>query len=251
MLENCTEVYESVPKIIKNNIQFVVDMRRYINPESQRSLKFYDDCGLWNYKTKNYNLTYHLKSDLSRIFYKNGAFCKKSRKGSVENYIKLSVQPKKCELIKIISYKLTHMLDKNYQRSITAIFCEKFNRALFQYKGEQPKNHQRIRVDPLSIKKVKVDFNFKSKKIKNTINDPGLKTKTIKNTKYRLNNKQKDFKEKNLANDVENCLKKVGDGFIQSRKLFIDPGFTNTHKNLPSFILFKEDQFIDVFYQGR
>ena len=46
MLQNSNEVYYSVPKIIKNNIQFVVDMKRYMNPESQKSLKLYVDCGL-------------------------------------------------------------------------------------------------------------------------------------------------------------------------------------------------------------
>ena len=74
------------------------------------------------------------------------------------------------------------MQDKNFSRLVTAIFCEEFKRALFQYKGEQPKNFQRIRVNPLTLKKVRTNFNINSKKIKNTVGDPGLKSKTIKNT---------------------------------------------------------------------
>ena len=120
----------------------------------------------------------------------------------------------------------------------------KNSKELFQYKGTQPMHYRKIRVDPMSIKRVKVDINLNSKKIKNTINDPNLKS--IKNVKYRINNKHKDFKEKNIANDLENCLKKIGDGFIQSIKIFNDPVLTNVHDNLPSFILFTEDQFVDM-----
>ena len=246
MLKCCKTVYGCVPKILKNNIQFVVDMQNYTSSESDKKLKFYDDCGQWDYKSKNYVVTYHLKSDMSRIFYRNAAFFRKTRKGSVQEFIKLAVQPDKCNLIKIISYSLKHMLDKNYTRLVTAIFCKEFNRALFQYKGQQPKNFQRIRVDPLSIKTVTDNSNVKSKKIKNTVGDPGLKSKTIKNAKYRLNFKQKEFKGQNLANDVENVLKKLGDGFVQNVKLFKDPSSPKSHTNLPSVILFTEDQFVDM-----
>ena len=138
------------------------------------------------------------------------------------------------------------MQDKNFSRLVTAVFCEEFKRALFQYKGEQPKNFQRIRVDPLTLKKVRTNFNINSKKIKNTVGDPGLKSKTIKNTKYRLNLRQNEFKELNLANDVENLLKKLGDGFVQNVKLFKDPSNSKSHTNLPSVILFTENQFVDM-----
>ena len=42
---------------------------------------------------------------------------------------------------------------------------------------------KKIRVDPVSIQKVEDDINVKSEKIKNTIDDPIVSTKTIKNTK--------------------------------------------------------------------
>ena len=64
--------------------------------------------------------------------------------------------------------------------------------------------------------------------------------------KYKINNKHKDFKEKNIANDLENCLKKVVNGFIQSIKIFNYPLLATVHKNLPSFILFTKDKFVDM-----
>ena len=123
---------------------------------------------------------------------------------------------KECNLIKIIWYKIKHSLDKKFIRVVTFVISKEFKRALFQYKGTQPLFCKKIRVDPMSVIKVKFDINLKSKKNKNTIDDPNLNTKSIKNVKYRINNKHKDFKEKNIANYLENCLKKVGDGFIQS-----------------------------------
>ena len=63
MLKNCKVVYGCVPKMLKSNIQFVVDMQNYFSPQiKDRQLKFYDDCGQWDYKSKNYVVTYHLKS---------------------------------------------------------------------------------------------------------------------------------------------------------------------------------------------
>ena len=70
-----------------------------------------------------------------------------------------------------------------------------------------------------------------------------MKSKTIKNTKYRLNLRQNEFKEQNLANDVENLLKELGDGFV---KLLKYPNNSKSHTNLPSVILFTENQFIDM-----
>ena len=96
------------------------------------------------------------------------------------------------------------------------------------------------------LKKLKHDINLKSIKIKDTIDDPILSTKTIKNTKYRINNKHKEFKEKNIANDLENCLKKIGDGFVQYVKKINNPVFDNVHDNLSSFILLTDDQFFDM-----
>ena len=122
MLKNCKAVYGCVPKMLKNNIQFVVDMQNYISSESDKKLKFHDDCGQWDYKSKNYVVTYHLKSDFSRIFYRNNAFFRKARKGSVQEFIKLAVQHEKCILIKIICYSLKHMKDNNYTRLVTEIF---------------------------------------------------------------------------------------------------------------------------------
>ena len=48
-------------------------MQNYISSVSDKKLKFYDDCGQWDYKSKNYVVTYHLNSDMSRIFYRNNA----------------------------------------------------------------------------------------------------------------------------------------------------------------------------------
>ena len=98
----------------------------------------------------------------------------------------------------------------------------------------------------MSIKNIKDDINVKSKKIKNTIDDPIVSTKTIKNTKYKVNNKHKEFKENNIANDLENCFEKVGDGFVQYIKKFNNPEFNNVHDNLSSYVLFTEDQFLDI-----
>ena len=232
ILEKCDKVLDTVPKIIKSNVQFVLNMNNYYFPDSKKLFRFYDDCGEWDYKSKNYKVSFFQKSGFTKV----------SKKCSVESLEK----PKECDLIKIIRYRIKHSLDKNFIRWITFAISKEFKRALFQYKGTQPLSCKKIRVDPMSIKKVKVDVNLKSKKIKNSIDDPILSTKSIKNVKYRVNNKHKDFKEKNIANDLENCLKKVGDGYVQSIKIFKDPLLVNVHQNLPSFILFTEDQFVDM-----
>ena len=64
----------------------------------------------------------------------------------------MSVQPEKCNLIKIVFFTVKHTQDKNYVGLKTAIFCVDCNRALFQYKAKQPKEFQEIRVDSLFIK---------------------------------------------------------------------------------------------------
>ena len=61
----------------------------------------------------------------------------------------------------------------------------------------------KIRVNPVSIEKVKVNFSMKNKNT-NTIDGLHLKTTSIESFKYRLNNNEKDFENKNIANDLEN-----------------------------------------------
>ena len=79
---------------------------------------------------------------------------------------------KECDLIKIIWYIIKHSLNKNFIGVVTFVISKEFKRALFQYKGTQPSSRKKTRVDPISIKKVKiVDVNLKSKKFKNTIDD--------------------------------------------------------------------------------
>ena len=56
-------------------------------------------------------------------------------------------------------------------RVVTLVITKEFKIALFQYKGTQPMHCRKIRVDPMSIKRAKVDINLKSKKNKNTIDD--------------------------------------------------------------------------------
>ena len=77
--------------------------------------------------------------------------------------------------ITILLNKIKHSLDKNFIRVITFAISKEFKRALFQYKGTQQLSCKKIRVDPMSIKKVKVDTNLKSKKGKNAIHDPNTK----------------------------------------------------------------------------
>ena len=185
VLEKCDKVLDAVPKIIKSNVHFVLNMDNYYFPDSKKAFRFYDDCGEWDYKSKNYKVSFYQKSGFTKV----SATC------SVESLMKL----KECNLIKIIWYKIKHSLDKNFIRVVTFVISKEFKRALFQYKGTQPLFCKKIRVDPMSIKKVKVDINLKSKKIKNTIDDPNLSTKSIKNVKYRINNKHKDFKEKKYS----------------------------------------------------
>ena len=59
---------------------------------------------------------------------------------------------------------MKHSLNNNYISIVTVVMCNDFKRAVFQYKGEQPMKCHKIRVDPLSIEKVKLDINVKSKK---------------------------------------------------------------------------------------
>ena len=61
---------------------------------------------------------------------------------------------------------------------------------------EKPLPDLKIRVDRVSIQKVKNDINVKNKNIQITIDDPIVSTKVIKNTKYRVNNKHKELKKK-------------------------------------------------------
>ena len=187
---------------------------------------------------------YYLKSDFSQVYQKDGVFFRKSKTCSEKTIIPDEI--KEHDIIKFVWYKIKHKLDKNFIRIVTVIVSNEIKRALFQYIGNQPMKCKKIRVDPVSIQKVKDDINVKSKKIKNTIDDPIVSTKTIKNTKYRVNNKHKEFKEKNIANDLENCFKKVGDGFVQYLKKFNNPVFDSVHHNLSSFVLFTEDQFLDM-----
>ena len=175
-------------------------MNNYYFPNSKRPFKFYDDCGEWDYKTKNYKLLFYLKSDFSQVNQKNDVYFKKSKICSVETIMKLPDEIKEHDIIKFVWYKIKHKLDKNFIRIISVIISNEINRGLFQYIGEQPMECKKIRVDPASIQKVKDDINVKNKKIKNTIDDPIVSTKIIKNTKYRVSNKHKEFKEKNIAN---------------------------------------------------
>ena len=77
IISNSDEVLGKIPNIIKSNIQFVVDMKNYWFPNSKWAFKFYDDCGEWDYQTKNYKLLYYLKSDFSQIFQKKWCFFQK------------------------------------------------------------------------------------------------------------------------------------------------------------------------------
>ena len=76
LLINCDQVFDKIPNVIKSNKQFVVDMNNYYFPNSKRPFKFYDDCGEWDYKTKNYKTLYYLKSNFSQVYKKDGFFSK-------------------------------------------------------------------------------------------------------------------------------------------------------------------------------
>ena len=45
---------------------------------------------------------------------------------------------------------------------------------------------------------------------------------------------------------MENCFERVGDGFVQYVKRFNNPVFDNVHDKLSSFVLFTENQFLDM-----
>ena len=144
-------------------------MNNYYFPNSKRPFKFYDDCGEWDYKTKNYKLLFYLKSDFSQVCQKKDVYFKQSKICSVETFMKLPDEKIEHDIIKFVWYKKKHKLDKNFIIIVNVKVSNEINRALFQHIGEQPMKCKKIRVDTVSIQKVKDDINVKNNKIKNTI----------------------------------------------------------------------------------
>ena len=74
------------------------------------------------------------------------------------------MKKKEHDIIKFVWYKKKHKLDKNFIIIVTVKVSNEINRALFQHIGEQPMKCKKIRVDPVSIQKVKDDINVKNNK---------------------------------------------------------------------------------------
>ena len=73
----------------------------------------------------------------------------------------------------LLYYNLKEIKNQHkFFKIVTVIISNEIKRALFQYIGKQPMKCKKIRVDPVSIQKVEDDINVKSKKIKNTNDDP-------------------------------------------------------------------------------
>ena len=115
---------DTVPKIIKSICAICVKYEQLLLSRYKKAFRFYDNCWEWDYKSKNYKVSFCQKSGFTKV----------STTYSVESLEKL----KECDLIKIIWYKIKHSLDKNFIRVITFAISKEFKRALFQYKGTKP-----------------------------------------------------------------------------------------------------------------
>ena len=122
LLKKCKGI-DQIPVGIKENVYYVMDNNLNLeNRSNKKRSTFSDDCGVWDSSTgaspKSYYLL-HDNGDLTLTFLKNGLYCHKKRVNKKTEYLPMTPQPDKNQIVVIHRYYATLKASEKYNKRVT------------------------------------------------------------------------------------------------------------------------------------
>ena len=239
-VSNAKQIFDSIPKILKSNIEFFVNMANVKTYDGKSS--YVDDCGEWNWISRSYHYDYYLKRDFKIIYKKNNIFYYRKVVKGERGLFKCDPQPNESEIFSVTRISNSHQLDPAFIRKIAIVYditnpkVDKI--AFFQYCGSQPLESTKLRTDVVTMNNLKKNRHEKTKSLYADDQKNIKNTKVISNMKYREKVRNNEHNSKSTIDNIEDLSLKVGNGFVRLN-FRID-------SDIPAFVLYSDDQIADL-----
>ncbi|KAK3082787.1 hypothetical protein FSP39_005298 [Pinctada imbricata] len=261
-------VYNTVPSGRKENVYFVVDnQKNKKNGHDQRRRVFFDDCGVWN-TSRRTTIRDHIATEgMKSVTLRNGVYCTEKTVKGTKQWVPLSPQPERKDVVQIHRYYTSLRADENFKRIVIWVTStsrpELDNVAIYQYQGkfpevgcEQPHGNAKEngrpykRTDPKQLEKVRDEPDEKKPKkiyremvLNDSINAP-RDIKLIRNARYTQRVKDHGKVTGNAADEILSLISSIDQHpYVQK--------IEHTKNNVPAIILYDDDQLEDFRFFVR